>query len=128
MICRRIDKSEDLEIRSFLKRHDPVSPPSDLELTILESRIMAQIKALPDLSIPVDMMVSGWVASRKWILGGIAAGVLFIFLGFGVGRAFSDLFAPPDDSTSLFAAADTMPWPSFVIAPSSARDLNDAAE
>ena len=125
---RRFDKSEDLELRSFFKRHDPVSPSSDLELTILENRIVAQVKALPDPSLSTDMMLSGWMASRKWLVGSVAAGVLFILLGFGVGRAFSDLFSPPDDSTSLFAEADTMPWPSFVIAPSSVRDLNDAAE
>jgi hypothetical protein len=126
MIWRRVDQTEDLELRSFFKRHDPVSPPSDLELTILESRIMAKIDALPVPSVSVPFW--GLATSRQWALGGIAAGVLFIMLGFGVGRAFSDLFSPPDDSTSLFAAADTTPWPSFVITPSSGGGLNDAAE
>jgi hypothetical protein len=125
---RRVDKDEDARLWAFLKRHDPVLPPSDLELTILESRIMAQVKALPDPSVPADIPLSGWMVSRKWALGGVATGVLFVVLGFGTGRAFDDLFSPPDDQTSLFAAADTTPWPSFVIAPSSTEDANDAAE
>jgi hypothetical protein len=117
---------DDETFGAFLRRHDPVSPPSAAALAALEDRIMAQIDVRPRRSIPAGL---GWLpgmAEQPWALrsAGLLA-VLVLALGFVVGRDFSTLSSENTDSAALYASAGGVPWQSFIAAPGETDDNSD---
>jgi hypothetical protein len=124
---QKADTISDAELKFLLKKHDPVMPPTTAELLALEHRILAQVDAQRGRSISSNVPGSLWKTGKQWILGGVAAGVFCVMLGFGVGREFDDLFSQPADSNALYAAAGDASWPSFILAPV-AGESDDNAE
>jgi len=116
----------DAEFRSFLKHHDPIAHPSALDLVRLEQQILAKVGTM-EAAIPSEF-VSPWMISKKWLLGGVVAGVFCILLGFSVGQDFDDVLSQSSDSISLFASASDVPWQSFDITPLSTGESDGAQQ
>jgi hypothetical protein len=127
-MIRPSSTSDDVELRAFLRRNDPVASPSQAEMAALESRILAQISALPGDFLVTDIPAP-WILSKKWAARSAwMASVLFIVLGFIAGRSFDDAAFQLTDQETLYASADGTLWQSFITTPSSSGEADDTSE
>jgi hypothetical protein len=123
-----MNHADDQKWRDMLKRYDLTTPLAAAELAVLEHRILAQIDALPDRAAVSGISLASLTFNGTWaVRGACLAAVLFVLLGFIVGRDFDDLSFGTADSGALFASADGTPWQSFITAPSSG-ETDDTSE
>jgi hypothetical protein len=116
----------DAALGAFLRRHDPVLPPSAETLAMLEERIIAKAATQPR---PVRVAGTGWwlpgVVEQPWAMrsAGLLA-VLVLLLGFAAGQG---LGAESDAAADVFAASAGTPWQSFITT-ASLGDTDDATD
>jgi hypothetical protein len=118
---------QDGELAAWLKRHDPVRPPSAMDLIRLENRIMAQIDVSTDLAAVAVAPLPLATVSKEWALRAMIAGTLFVMLGFFAGRDLDNLSLQPAEQTALFASAGPTPL-QLLISTSTSGINNDVSE